>query len=374
MLKNQFNLGSIIIFDLTIIGAGVIGLSIGKYFSQLGNSVLIIEKESRAGEGTSSRNSGVIHAGIYYPENSFKSRFCLEGNKMLYEYADERNISHSKVGKYIVASQAGELNALEKLFQQGIRNNVNLKYCSKEETEEAIPQIVCSSALFSPETGIIDVPEFITALEGDIQHENGIVSFNTEFISAKKSKNFFEINCNDGTNFSIQSKKLVNASGLSSDLISYKIDQLDQRYVFPINFAKGHYFKYSAPNPFSSLVYPLADEFSLGIHVGFDLSGQLRFGPDLTWIDSIDYSFDETLKEKFIDSIHRYWPDMDPKKLHPDYVGIRPKIQNNNEGMQDFSILGPEKHGVEGLINLQGIESPGVTSALAIGKYVSSLL
>ena len=196
MLKNRFNLGSIIIFDLTIIGAGVIGLSIGKYFSQLGNSVLIIEKESRAGEGTSSRNSGVIHAGIYYPENSFKSRFCVEGNKMLYEYADEKNISHSKVGKYIVASQAGELNALEKLFQQGIRNNVNLKYCSKQEIEEAIPQIVCSSALFSPETGIIDVPEFITALEGDIQHKNGIVSFNTEFISAKKSKNFFEISCN----------------------------------------------------------------------------------------------------------------------------------------------------------------------------------
>ena len=364
----------ILIFDLAIIGAGVIGLSIAKYFSQFGKSVLIIEKESRAGEGTSSRNSGVIHAGIYYPDNSFKSRFCLEGNRLLYEYADYKNISHSKVGKYIVASQEGELESLEKLYQQGIRNNVNLQYCSKEETEEAIPEIICSSALFSPDTGIIDVPEFITALEGDIQHANGVVAFNTEFISAKKIKNSFEIRCNDGANFSIQSKNLVNASGLSSDFISYKIDQLDKRYIFPVNFAKGHYFKYSAPNPFNSLVYPLADEFSLGIHVGFDLSGQLRFGPDLTWVDSIDFSFDECLKEKFVNSIHRYWPNMDPKKLHPDYVGIRPKIQKNNQAMQDFSILGPEDHGIKGLINLQGIESPGVTSALAIGKYVSSIL
>jgi L-2-hydroxyglutarate oxidase LhgO len=349
-------------------------LSIGKFFSEQGKSVLILEKESRAGEGISSRNSGVIHSGMYYPADSLKTKFCIEGNKLLYEYAEHKNISHKKTGKYIVASKAAELDKLDRLYQQAITNNVNLVTCSKEEARLAMPEIISAGALFSPETGIIDVPELITALEGDIQHNTGIISFNTTFLSAKKDRDFFKISCSDGGNFTIQAKNLVNAAGLTSDSISRNIEPLNSKHIHEIYFAKGHYFKYSGANPFKSLVYPLADEFSLGIHVCFDMSGQIRFGPDLTWVDAVDFSFDELLKEKFVKSIHCYWPDMEPSKLQPDYVGIRPKIQNATDQMKDFSILGPHEHGVKGLVNLQGIESPGVTSSLAIGKYIASLI
>ena len=263
---------------------------------------------------------------------------------------------------------------LDNLYKQGVQNQVTLRSLSREKILDAQPGLVVAGGIYSPNTGIIDVPELITALEGDIQHHEGVISFKTSFVSAKKLKNSFEISCKDKGLFSIEAKTLINSSGLNSFEVSKKIFALDQKYNSPIYFAKGHYFKYSGANPFSSLIYPLADEFSLGIHVGFDISGQLRFGPDLTWVDALDYSFDESLKEKFINSILSYWPAMDPAKLHPDYVGIRPKIQKPSDAMKDFSILGPSDHGVDGLINLQGIESPGVTSSLAIGKYVSSFL
>ena len=363
-----------IIFDLAVIGAGVIGLSIAKFYSALGYSVVVLEKESRAGEGISSRNSGVIHAGMYYPTNSLKTKFCIEGNKMLYEYATLKNITHKKLGKYIIASQVSELGKLDKIYEQGISNGAKIKRCSKDEMQAKYPDLIVAGGIYSSETGIIDVPEFITALEGDIQHNGGTVAFNTSFKSAAKVDNLFEIICDNGNEFMVQAKNLVNAAGLTSDLSSRNIKQLDKKYNHPIHFAKGHYFKYSGSHPFHSLVYPLSDEFSLGIHVGFDISGQLRFGPDLTWVQSLDFSFDESLKEKFIAAIHSYWPNMDPEKLQPDYVGIRPKIQNSKQSMQDFLILGRSDHGVRGLITLQGIESPGVTSSLAIGDYVASMI
>ena len=337
-------------------------------------SVVVIEKESRAGEGISSRNSGVIHAGMYYPNKSLKTQFCISGNALLYKYAELKNINHRKIGKYIIATEEHELGKLKNIYDRGIKNGVSLKLCSKDKIQSIYPDLKVEGAVHSPETGIIDVPELITALEGDIQHNQGVVSLNTSFISAKKSENNFEIICNDGNNFSINAKILVNSSGLHSDITSKKIQPLDQKYNSPIYYAKGHYFKYSGPHPFHSLVYPLASEFSSGLHVGFDMGGQIRFGPDVTWVNVIDFSFDESLKDYFINSIHNYWPDMDPDKLQPDYIGIRPKLQNSNEKMKDFSILGAQDHGVDGLINLQGIESPGVTSCLAIGQYVAELV
>ena len=352
----------------------MIGLSIAKFYSALGYSVVVLEKESRAGEGISSRNSGVIHGGMYYPANSLKTKFCIEGNKMLYKYAKLKNISHKKLGKYIIASQDSDLNKLDKIYEQGISNRAKIKRCSKDEMQAEYPDLILAGGIYSSETGIIDVPELISALEGDIQRNSGTVAFNTSFKSATKVDNLFEIICDDGNEFVVQAKNLVNSAGLTSDLSSRNIKQLDKKYNYPIHFAKGHYFKYSGSHPFHSLVYPLSDEFSLGIHVGFDISGQLRFGPDLTWVQSLDFSFDESLKEKFIAAIHSYWPNMDPEKLQPDYVGIRPKTQNAKQSMQDFLILGRSDHGVRGLITLQGIESPGVTSSLAIGDYVASMI
>ena len=361
-------------FDVTIIGAGVVGLSIAKFCSENGLSVVVLEKDTRAGEGISSRNSGVIHAGIYYPYKSLKTQFCLQGNNALYEYANLKKINHKKIGKYIIASDQSEIDKLDQIYNQGILNAVSLERVTKKEMKSLYPDLLVEAAIFSPNTGIIDVPELISALEGDIQHNNGLVSFNTAFVSARKTKNGFEISCNDGNEFLMETKYLVNASGLHSDEISKKIDVLKKDFFYPIKYAKGHYFKYGGTHPFTSLVYPLSNEFSSGLHVGFDLSGQIRFGPDITWVDEIDYLFDESLKDDFIKSIRRYWPNIDPSKLSPDYVGIRPKIQKMNEKMKDFSIMGYKDHGVHGLINIQGIESPGVTSCLPIGKYVFEMI
>ena len=361
-------------FDVTIIGAGVVGLSIAKLCSEQGYSVVILEQESRAGEGISSRNSGVIHAGIYYPENSFKTKFCVSGNELLYEYANQKRINHKKIGKYIIASHKNDIEKLHKIYNQGIKNMVEVDLFSNRKMKEICPDLKIEEAIFSPNTGIIDVPELISALEGDIQHNGGLISFNTKFIAAEKIEHGFKIICNDGSSYEIDTRNLVNASGLYSDTISQKIDALGEGHISSIKYAKGHYFKYNGNHPFTTLVYPLANQFSSGLHVGFDLSGQIRFGPDITWVDKIDFSFDESLKIKFIESIKQYWPQIDSTKLHPDYVGIRPKLQSFNETMRDFSIKGFNDHGVDGLINIQGVDSPGVTSCLSIGKHVLNLI
>jgi len=316
----------------------------------------------------------VIHAGMYYPQSSFKTEFCISGNKLLYEYAKNKNINHKKIGKYIIASKSSELRRLKDIYDQGIINGVNLELCSKDEINSIYPELNTEGGIFSPESGIIDVPELITSLEGDIQHDGGLVSLNTSFIKATQKNNFFNIQCNDGNEFIIKSKYLINSAGMSSETVAISIEPLDSRHISPIHYAKGHYFKYTGDHPFSTLVYPVSDEFTSGLHVGFDMAGQIRFGPSIDWIDVIDYSFDESLKDYFIKSIQSYWPSLNPDKLQPDYVGIRPKIQNTNEQMKDFSIIGPKDHGVSGLIHLQGIESPGITSCLSIGQYVTNLI
>ena len=361
-------------FDVTIIGAGVVGLSIAKFCSEQGYSVVVLEQESRAGEGISSRNSGVLHAGIYYPENSLKTKFCISGNRLLYEYANHKRINHKRIGKYIIASHKNDIEKLYKIYNQGIKNLVEVDLLSNRKMKEIYPDLKIEEAIFSPNTGIIDVPELISALEGDIQHNGGLISFKTNFIAAEKIEQGFKIICNDGSSYEIDTRYLVNASGLYSDTISQKIDALSERHFSSIKYAKGHYFKYNGNHPFTTLVYPLANEFSSGLHVGFDLSDQIRFGPDIAWVDQIDFSFDESLKGKFIESIKQYWPQIDSTKLHPDYVGIRPKLQSFNETMKDFSIKSFNDHGVDGLINIQGVESPGVTSCLSIGKHVLNLI
>ena len=360
--------------DVIVIGGGVIGLSIARELSLSGKETIVLEKNERAGDVTSSRNSGVIHAGIYYPENFLKTKLCVEGNRLIYAYASEKKINHKKYGKLIIASNKKELANLKAILIQGKKNKVEIVKVEKEKALENNPGLIFYEALYSPTSGVIDVPEYVTALEGDIQHFGGLISLRTSFISAKQKKGKFVVSCLSGDEFSIESKYLINCSGLSNELTLRSIENFPKNKIFKNYFAKGHYFKYSGKSPFSNLIYPVSGQHSLGIHVGFDLAGGMRFGPDVEFINEIDYSFNESLKSKFVDSISKYWPEFNEDKLHPDYTGIRPKITKPNESMRDFSIQTVKDHGVKNFINLQGIESPGLTSSLAIGKLVNSLL
>ena len=360
--------------DVIVIGGGVIGLSIARELSFSGKETIVLEKNERAGDVTSSRNSGVIHAGIYYSEDFLKTKLCVQGNRLIYEYANEKKINHKKYGKYIIASNKTELSNLEAIFIQGKKNNVEISRVEKEEVLENNPGLIFHGALYSPSSGVIDVPEYVSALEGDIQHFGGLISLKTSFLNAKKKKGKFIISCLAEEEFAIESKYLINCSGLSNELTLKNIEDFPGDKIYKNYFAKGHYFKYSGKAPFSNLIYPVSGQHSLGIHVGFDLAGGMRFGPDVEFVNKIDYSFNESLKSKFIESISQYWPEINSTKLHPDYTGIRPKITKPNETMKDFSIQTSVDHGIKNLINLQGIESPGLTSSLAIGKFVTNLL
>ena len=324
--------------DVIVIGGGVIGLSIARELSSSGKETIVLEKNERAGDVTSSRNSGVIHAGIYYPENFLKTKLCVQGNRLIYEYAKEKKINHKKYGKFIIASNKSELSNLEAIFNQGKKNNVEISRVEKEKVLENNPGLIFHGALYSPSSGVIDVPEYVTALEGDIQHFGGLISLRTSFLNAKKKESKFIISCSAEDEFFIESKYLINCSGLSNELTLKNIEDFPEDKIYKNYYAKGHYFKYSGKSPFSNLIYPVSGQHSLGIHVGFDLAGGMRFGPDVEFVNKIDYSFNESLKNKFIDSISQYWPEINPTKLHPDYTGIRPKITKPNEKMRDFSI------------------------------------
>tara|TARA_B100001564_G_scaffold332151_1_gene318806 strand:- start:752 stop:1840 length:1089 start_codon:yes stop_codon:yes gene_type:complete len=360
--------------DVIVIGGGVIGLSIARELSLSGKETIVLEKNERAGDVTSSRNSGVIHSGIYYPENFLKTKLCVEGNKLIYRYAKEKKINHKKYGKFIISANKRDLSNLESILIQGKKNNVEISRVANEKVLENNPGLTFCQALYSPNSGVIDVPEYVTALEGDIQHFGGLISLRTSFLSAKKVTNKFVVSCLAEEEFSIESKYLINCSGLSNENTLKNIKDFPRDKIYKNYYAKGHYFKYSGKSPFTNLIYPVSGQHSLGIHVGFDLAGGVRFGPDVEFVNEIDYSFNESLKDKFIDSISQYWPDINSEKLHPDYTGIRPKITRPNELMRDFSIQTEYDHGINNLINLQGIESPGLTSSLAIGKFIMNLL
>ena len=292
--------------DVIVIGGGVIGLSIARELSSSGKETIVLEKNERAGDVTSSRNSGVIHAGIYYPENFFKTKLCVEGNKLIYAYAKEKKINHKKYGKYIIASNKKELSNLEAILTQGQKNNVEINRVENEKVLENNPGLIFQEALYSPSSGVIDVPEYVAALEGDIQHFGGIISLRTSFLSAKKKKDKFVVSCFAEDKFSIESKYLINCSGLSNELTLKNIKDFPTDKIYKNYFAKGHYFKYSGKSPFANLIYPVSGQHSLGIHVGFDLAGGMRFGKDVELLKTIDYSFHESLKAKFVGSISQY--------------------------------------------------------------------
>ena len=360
--------------DVLIIGAGVIGLSIAREIAKKGLGVIIAEKNRFAGTETSSRNSEVIHAGIYYPKDSLKTKFCIEGNKKLYDYCEKYKIPFNRCGKLIVATSDEEIN---KLFE--IKKNideiglVDISLLSKKEIHNLEPELRCSGALFSPSSGILDSHSFIQSLLTELQDLNCTVAFNSKVEKVIHSNDSLitEVNGNN-ENINIRSKCLINCAGLSSQSVAKKIIGLSSDLIPKQYFAKGTYFTSSKKAPFTHLIYPVPENHGLGIHFTLDLSGRSKFGPDLEWIDKEDYSTDLKKRKIFYDQIKKFWVNIEENKLVPDYAGIRPKISGPNDQSADFIIQFPEKNNIRGLVNLFGIESPGLTASLAIGYEIGS--
>ncbi len=361
-------------FDSVIIGAGVIGLSIARLLSKEGLNVLVLEKEGRSGEGISSRNSGVIHAGMYYPTSSLKAKLCIKGNAMLYDYALDNGIDHTKTGKLIISSNQEEHLKLVQIYNQGKENGVELEMITSQEAQILEPEVKCYSAILSPNTGLIDAPQYVDRLEYDIRNHGSLVIHNAEFLKANWKKNVYEIEILSEEKFNIKTEFLFNCSGLNTYKVSNNISPFNKKHIKKIYYGKGHYYKYNGHNPFSRLIYPLPGPSGLGIHASWDFSNQLKFGPDMEWVSEISYDFDLSKKKKFINSIQRYWPNIIESKLQPDYCGIRPKLYKKGQNQEDFSISSFKDHGLHGFFNLQGIESPGLTSSLAIAEYAFDLM
>ena len=357
-----------------VIGGGIIGLAIARELSKTSSETILIEKNARIAEETSARNSGVIHAGFYYPVNSYKSLFCNQGNKLIYKYCEKNSIFHRKVGKIVVGQDKDY-----KLFKQFQDNAIKvggkpLQLLNSSEIQELEPLINSKIGLFSPETGIVDVHGLCNAYCSDLLENNGLISLQTEIKKVHYKNNKFHCILRDAIQeYKIISEILIISMGLHSPTIKNIFSDLNSEYIFDLNLTKGHYYKYSQKNPFKHLIYPVPDELGLGIHSTIDIDNSVRFGPDSVEVKMLNYNFEEGVKEKFYKKIKKYFPSIKIEDLSEDFVGIRPKILSTNKNY-DFSILFENQHGIRNFAILQGIESPGITSSLAIGKYVFNKL
>ncbi|MCC3304670.1 NAD(P)/FAD-dependent oxidoreductase [Sneathiella sp. HT1-7] len=355
-----------------VIGAGVIGLAIARTLAVAGRDVLVLERSAHFGEETSSRNSEVIHAGIYYPKDSLKARFCVEGKKRLYDYCVARHIPHQRCGKLIVATSEAELETLDSLAAKAAANDVDdIEYLSQDAAIKMEPTLNCAAALLSPSTGIIDSHQLMLAYVGEIEDNGSAIAYNTPFETAERTKEGFAVTA-DGT--TVQCRNLINSAGLSAQEIAASISGLAPAHIPTRYLTKGSYFTMTARAPFSHLIYPVPNTASLGIHVTLDLAGQIRFGPDQEWIDQIDYEVDPARCTDFYEAIRRYFPALPDDSLIPAYSGIRPKVQTPDGAAADFVLSGEQNHNIPGLVNLFGMESPGLTASLRIGEAVMEML
>lgn len=361
--------------DCIVAGAGAVGLAVARELALAGREVLVLESAGTIGTGTSSRNSEVIHAGIYYPTGSLKARYCVAGKEALYRYCEDRGVAFRRVGKIIVAVDAAEIPILEQYRVQAEANGVrDLRWLSNAELREREPEIVGVRSLLSPSTGILDTHEFMLSLRADVEAADGLLAFNAPIERVQVTHSGFLVDCGGDAPATIASHVLVNAAGLHAPLLAAHINGLPSRRVPRAWYAKGHYYGLSGKSPFRQLVYPIAGDGGLGVHVTLDMAGAARFGPDVRWVDEVDYSFDDSRRDEFISAIRRYYPALDETRLQPAYTGIRPKIVGPGARAADFVLQGPADHGVPGLVNLYGIESPGITASLAIADAVVGLL
>jgi L-2-hydroxyglutarate oxidase LhgO len=359
--------------DAVVIGAGIVGLAVARALALSGRAVLVLEQHALPAQETSSRNSGVIHSGIYYPSNSLKARLCVRGRALLVEYVIARGIAHRQCGKLIVA-QEGQEGALEALLQQARQNGAtDLTPLSGAQVREYEPELRCAAGLWCPSTGIVDVHELAQALIADIEAAGGTIAYRTAVESARVGCAAPRLSCRSGDELvELESRLVVNSAGLGAVGLLRSFNGYPPQMLRTAWFAKGNYFTLAGARPFRHLVYPMPNEAGLGIHATLDLDGNARFGPDVEWVDSPDYTVDPQRAGNFHDSIRSYWPGLADGALQPGYAGVRPKLVGPGAKPADFVIEGPDAHGCTGLINLLGIESPGLTSCLAMGDYVAN--
>jgi L-2-hydroxyglutarate oxidase LhgO len=361
--------------DAVVVGAGAVGLAIGRCLAVRGLSVIVLEQHGGFGQEISSRNSEVVHAGMYYPTGTLKARLCVTGARAIYQYCGERGIEARAIGKLIVAPDANDVGPLEHLLALGQANGVEGMVMLDGPAIHALePEIVAEAAIHSPVSGIFDSHSYMLALLGEIEDNSGALARRTPFEGASRIDGAWKVRCGGDAPTTISATHLILSAGLGSTEAGLSVEGLAKEHVPQTFFARGNYFRYGGKAPFKHLIYPMPGATGLGIHVTPDMSGHARFGPDVQFIDTIDYRVDESRKPAFVDSIRAYWPSLDPDLLAPDYSGIRPKIGNGVRGFEDFRIIGQEVHGTENLICLFGIDSPGLTSSLAIGGYVADMI
>ncbi|SFP27389.1 NAD(P)/FAD-dependent oxidoreductase [Variovorax sp. 770b2] len=360
--------------DCAVIGGGVVGLAVARALALAGRDVLVLESEGAIGTGTSSRNSEVIHAGIYYPEGSLKARLCVEGRHALYAYAAERGVPHQRCGKLIVATSAEQVGQLEAIRMKAAANGVDdLVQITAQQAQEMEPQLHCTAALHSPSTGIVDSHALMLSLLGDLENAGGMLALKSPITRAECTDRGIVLIAEDGT--ALRCRSVVNAAGLCAPALARRFEGLPASAIPTEHFAKGNYFTLSGRAPFSRLIYPVPEPGGLGVHLTIDLGGQAKFGPDVQWVDSADdLVVDPARGDGFYAEVRKYWPALPEGGLIAGYAGMRPKISGPGEAAADFRIDGPASHGVPGLVNLFGIESPGLTSSLAIGAHVARLL
>jgi L-2-hydroxyglutarate oxidase LhgO len=353
--------------DAVVIGAGVVGLAVAKALAQLGREVLVLERNLQIGAETSSRNSEVIHAGIYYPAGSNKARLCVRGKELLYEHCHAHGVPHNRCGKLIVATSAEQRNTLHEYTSAARTNGAGLlRWVECDELSQLEPAVTGLAGILSPTTGIIDSHQYMLSLQGLLEASGGVIAFDTAVSHLEVQAPGVCVHSQQG---SIHCQTLINCAGLWAPGLGATIDANTPT----ARYAIGHYYSY-AGTPFKHLIYPVAEAGGLGIHVTFDLGGQTRFGPDVRWLERVDYSFDDSARDQFVSAIRRYYPDLDATRLQPGYTGIRPKLAKSPGAAEDFVLRGPADHGVAGFINLLGIESPGLTASLAIAEWVVETL
>ena len=361
--------------DAIVIGAGAVGLAAARALTRTGRSVVVLEGGEGIGQETSSRNSEVIHSGIYYPTGSLKARLCVLGRRELYAFCDAHGVSYSRCGKLIVATDEAELQAVAALKTRGEANGVDdLVWLSAAEAKALEPALSCVGALHAPSTGILDSHGFMLALQGDAADRGAMFAFLTPFLHAETDEDGFIVEAGGADPMRLSASALINTSGLAASNIADRIDGLNRAFVPRTRYAKGNYFALRGRSPFRKLIYPAPQTHGLGVHLTLDLGGQTRFGQDVEWVDEIGYQVDPRRSEGFSEAIRRYWPALPDDSLTPAYSGIRPKLGGPNDPAADFRIDGPELHGIRGLVNLFGIESPGLTSSLAIAEEICGRL